>query len=158
MLKTEDVERWLSWSKAHDWKSCNVSKAFWGSNPHLSAKMPGTDGSGFLFYKSEAVKMSVTIAMPRMSTDPELTAAQAKYPESLARAGADVRWVELSDPERAVQEALTCDGLLLPGGGDMESWRYGPPILRAGAHPRLWRAEPPPRRRRAAAAASLSGC
>ena len=50
--------------------------------------------------------MSVTIAMPRMSTDPELTAAQAKYPESLARAGADVRWVELSDPERAVQEAL----------------------------------------------------
>ena len=63
--------------------------------------------------------MSVTIAMPRMSTDPELTAAQAKYPESLARAGADVRWVQLSDPERAVQEALTCDGLLLPGGGDI---------------------------------------
>ena len=44
------MERWLSWSKAHDWKSCNVSKAFWGSNPHLSAKMPGTEGSGFLFY------------------------------------------------------------------------------------------------------------
>ena len=65
--------------------------------------------------------MSVTIAMPRMSTDPELTAAQAKYPESLARAGADVRWVELSDPERAVQEALACDGLLLPGGGDVRS-------------------------------------
>ena len=57
--------------------------------------------------------MSVTIAMPRMSTDPELTVAQAKYPESLARAGADVCWVELADPERAVQEALTCDGLLL---------------------------------------------
>ena len=36
--RTKDVERWLSWSKAHDWKSCNVSKAFWGSNPHLSAR------------------------------------------------------------------------------------------------------------------------
>ena len=34
------MERWLSWSKAHDWKSCNVSKAFWGSNPHLSARNP----------------------------------------------------------------------------------------------------------------------
>ena len=41
--------------------------------------------------------MSVTIAMPRMSTDPELTAAQAKYPESLARAGAEMRWIELDD-------------------------------------------------------------
>ena len=38
--RTKYVERWLSWSKAHDWKSCNVSKAFWGSNPHLSAKNP----------------------------------------------------------------------------------------------------------------------
>ena len=32
------MERWLSWSKAHDWKSCNVLKAFKGSNPFLSAK------------------------------------------------------------------------------------------------------------------------
>ena len=93
--------------------------------------------------------MSVTIAMPRMSTDPELTAAQAKYPESLARAGADVRWVELSDPERAVQEALACDGLLLPGGGDMDPKFYGqaripacgePNLLRDAAEPLLLRA------------------
>ena len=61
--------------------------------------------------------MSVTIAMPRMSTDPELTTAQSKYVESLARAGAEVHWVALSDPDAAVAEALTCDGLLLPGGG-----------------------------------------
>ena len=89
--------------------------------------------------------MSVTIAMPRMSTDPELTAAQAKYPESLARAGADVRWVELSDPERAVQEALTCDGLLLPGGGDMDPNSMGrsasPPV-----ESRTSSATPPSRR------------
>ena len=54
--------------------------------------------------------MSVTIAMPRMSTDPELTTAQSKYVESLARAGAEVHWVELSDPDAAAAEALTCDG------------------------------------------------
>ena len=51
--------------------------------------------------------MSITIAMPRMSTDPELTTAQSKYLESLARAGAEVHWVELSDPDAAVAEALT---------------------------------------------------
>ena len=49
--------------------------------------------------------------MPRMSTDPELTTAQSKYVESLARAGAEVHWVALSDPDAAVAEALTCDGL-----------------------------------------------
>ena len=69
--------------------------------------------------------MSVTIAMPRMSTDPELTTAQSKYVESLARAGAEVHWVALSDPDAAVAEALTCDGLLLPGGGDMDPAFYG---------------------------------
>ena len=69
--------------------------------------------------------MSVTIAMPRMSTDPELTTAQSKYVESLARAGAEVHWVELSDPDAAAAEALTCDGLLLPGGGDMDPAFYG---------------------------------
>ena len=63
--------------------------------------------------------MSITIAMPRMSTDPELTTAQSKYVESLARAGASVRWVELADPEKAVAVALECAGLLLPGGGDI---------------------------------------
>ena len=50
--------------------------------------------------------MSIPIAMPRMSTDPELTTAQSKYVESLARAGASVRWVELADPDKAVAEAL----------------------------------------------------
>ena len=75
--------------------------------------------------------MSVTIAMPRMSTDPELTTAQSKYVESLARAGAEVHWVELSDPDTAAAEALTCDGLLLPGGGDMDPAFYGPEGLPA---------------------------
>lgn len=93
--------------------------------------------------------MRVVIAMPRMSTDPEPTVAQSKYIESLARAGAGMRWVELSDPEQAVQDALTCDGLLLPGGGDMNPKFYGqeripacgePNLLRDAAEPLLLRA------------------
>ena len=93
--------------------------------------------------------MRVVIAMPRMSTDPEPTVAQSKYIESLARAGAGMRWVELSDPEQAVQDALTCDGLLLPGGGDMDPKFYGQAripacgeqnLLRDAAEPLLLRA------------------
>lgn len=93
--------------------------------------------------------MRVVIAMPRMSTDPEPTVAQSKYMESLARAGAGMCWVELSDPEQAVQDALTCDGLLLPGGGDMDPKFYGqaripacgePNLLRDAAEPLLLRA------------------
>ena len=93
--------------------------------------------------------MRVVIAMPRMSTDPEPTVAQSKYMESLARAGAGMRWVELNDPEQAVQDALTCDGLLLPGGGDMDPKFYGqeripacgePNLLRDAAEPKLLRA------------------
>ena len=89
--------------------------------------------------------MRVVIAMPRMSTDPEPTAAQSKYMESLARAGAGMRWVELSDPEQAVQDALTCDGLLLPGGGDMDPKFYGQERIPACGEPNLLRdaAEPP---------------
>ncbi len=36
-----DKERWLSWSKAHDWKSCVPLKGTEGSNPSLSAKNTG---------------------------------------------------------------------------------------------------------------------
>ena len=89
--------------------------------------------------------MSITIAMPRMSTDPELTVAQSKYPQSLTRAGAEVKWVDLADPEKAVAEALTCDGLLLPGGGDMDPKFYGQERIPACGEPNLLRdsAEPP---------------
>lgn len=88
--------------------------------------------------------MRVVIAMPRMSTDPEPTVAQSKYVESLARAGAGMRWVELNDPEQAVQDALTCDGLLLPGGGDMDPKFYGQARIPACGEPNLPRdaAEP----------------
>lgn len=87
--------------------------------------------------------------MPRMSTDEEPTVAQSKYLESLARAGAQQRWIDLADPERAVAEALECDGLLLPGGGDIEPTLFGqqripacgePNLLRDAAEPKLLRA------------------
>ena len=100
--------------------------------------------------------MSVTIAMPQMSCDPEHTPAQLKYVESLERAGAAVRWIGLEEPCQAMQEALTCDGLLLPGGGDMAPAFFGqqplpacgkPNPLRDAAEPLLlqafWRAGRP---------------
>ena len=43
------MERWLSWSKAHDWKSCIPYKGIKGSNPFLSAKTGILTDSGFLF-------------------------------------------------------------------------------------------------------------
>ena len=49
---------------------------------------------------------AITIAMPRMVPNQLLAEAHAKYPESLARAGAEMRWIELDDPEKAVQDAL----------------------------------------------------
>ena len=51
---------------------------------------------------------AITIAMPRMVPNQLLAEAHTKYPESLARAGAEMRWIELDDPEKAVQDALAC--------------------------------------------------
>ena len=76
---------------------------------------------------------AITIAMPRMVPNQLLAEAHAKYPESLARAGAEMRWIELDDPEKAVQDALACDGLLLPACGE-------PNVLRDTAEPLLLRA------------------
>ena len=59
------------------------------------------------------MSVAITIAMPRMVPNQLLAEAHAKYPESLARAGAEMRWIELDDPDKAVQDALACDGLLL---------------------------------------------
>ena len=92
---------------------------------------------------------AITIAMPRMVPNQLLAEAHAKYPESLSRAGAEMRWIELDDLEKAVQDALACDGLLLPGGGDIDPKFYGqeripacgePNLLRDAAEPKLLRA------------------
>ena len=48
------MERWLSWSKAHDWKSCVPYKGTEGSNPSLSAKKSlHFCGDSFFVYESE---------------------------------------------------------------------------------------------------------
>ena len=43
------MERWLSWSKAHDWKSCLPLKGNVGSNPTLSAKNKSTQAGALVF-------------------------------------------------------------------------------------------------------------
>ena len=49
---TKRLERWLSWSKAHDWKSCVGYKPTEGSNPSLSATNPWGNSSGVIFLLS----------------------------------------------------------------------------------------------------------
>lgn len=56
---------------------------------------------------------AITIAIPRMSKEPELTPAQIRYIDSLARAGAQFRWIDLDDPDEAVAEAMQYPGLTL---------------------------------------------
>ena len=67
--------------------------------------------------------MSITIAIPQMGTDLFRKYMKSKYVKSIERAGAKVRWIELD--ENAVSNALACDGLLLPGGADIEPSLYG---------------------------------
>ncbi len=69
--------------------------------------------------------MKTVIAIPQMGTDLFRKYMKSKYVKSLERAGAAVRWVELEDTEKAIKNTLECDGLLLPGGADIEPTLYG---------------------------------
>ena len=69
--------------------------------------------------------MRPVIAIPQMGNDLFRKYMKSKYVESLEKAGADVKWIELEDIGRAVEETLTCDGLLLPGGADINPEMYG---------------------------------
>lgn len=69
--------------------------------------------------------MSVIIAIPQMGTDLFRKYMKSKYVKSLERAGASVKWIELDDTEKAIKESLGCDGLLLPGGSDIDPLLYG---------------------------------
>lgn len=69
--------------------------------------------------------MKPTIAIPQIGNDLFRAYMKSKYVQSLHRAGAEVRWIDLKDPEAAVAEMLTCDGLLLPGGADLNPALYG---------------------------------
>lgn len=69
--------------------------------------------------------MKPVIGIPQMGQSLFRKYMKSKYVQSLVRAGAQVRWIELTDPEKAVSELLKCDGLLLPGGADVNPNLYG---------------------------------
>ena len=68
---------------------------------------------------------TVLIAAPQMGHDPFRLYMKSKYVASLRRAGAAVRWIDPSDPNRAAEQVADCDGLLLPGGADIAPQLYG---------------------------------
>ena len=68
----------------------------------------------------------ITIAMPNWGSSPLRLYMKSKYVQSLRRSGAQVRWLRMTDP-KLVEKALACDGLLLPGGDDIDPGRYHQP-------------------------------
>ncbi len=69
--------------------------------------------------------MKPRIAIPQMGNDLFRKYMKSKYTRSLKRAGADVCWLELTDIDKAISEMIQCDGLLMPGGADIEPSLYG---------------------------------
>lgn len=66
----------------------------------------------------------VRIAMPQWGNNPVRLYMKSKYIASLRRAGARICWVSMKDPH--LEEIVrSCDGLLLPGGDDIDPGRYG---------------------------------
>ena len=63
--------------------------------------------------------------MPKLSNDPFRIYMKSKYVFSLWRSGARVRWIGPEDTEASRRALLECDGLLMPGGVDIEPARYG---------------------------------
>lgn len=69
--------------------------------------------------------MKPVIAMPKLSNDPFRIYMKSKYVFSLWRSGARVRWIGNENTEANRRALLKCDGLLMPGGVDIEPARYG---------------------------------
>jgi len=68
--------------------------------------------------------MTPIIGMPQMGQDLFRKYMKSKYAGSIERSGGKVRWIEMEDPEKAAEELLECDGLLLPGGADVNPGLY----------------------------------
>lgn len=85
--------------------------------------------------------MKPVIAMPQMGGGLFRRYMKGKYVQCLERAGAEVRWIDLKDPDKAVAQMLECDGLLLPGGADIDPKRYGQERLEACGKPNALRDE-----------------
>ncbi len=69
--------------------------------------------------------MKPVIAMPKLSNDPFRIYMKSKYVFSLWRSGARARWIGNENTEANRRALLECDGLLMPGGVDIEPARYG---------------------------------
>ena len=82
----------------------------------------------------------VQIAMPLCGCKPFRIYMTGKYIASLHRAGAAVRLIRMTDP-KLEEKLLACDGLLLPGGGDIEPGRYGQTPIEKCGKPELLRDE-----------------
>lgn len=63
------------------------------------------------------------IGLPQWGNSPFRLYMKSKYIQSLHRAGAKIRWIEMDDP-KLPEKVLACDGLLLPGGDDIDPSRY----------------------------------
>ena len=69
--------------------------------------------------------MKCTIAIPKFKEGLLRIYMQSKYTSSLRRAGAKAVWLDTTDLEKAVEQMLQCDGLLLSGGEDVNPNYYG---------------------------------
>lgn len=50
---------------------------------------------------------------------------KSKYISALKAAGAELRWLDAGDPQAAARIAAECDGLVIPGGDDVNPALYG---------------------------------
>ena len=50
---------------------------------------------------------------------------KSKYVSALKAAGAELRWLDPGNPQAAAREAVRCDGLVIPGGDDVNPALYG---------------------------------
>ena len=69
--------------------------------------------------------MKPVIAIPNIGNDPLRIYMKSKYALSLRKSGARVRWFPLDGSQSSIDTLLECDGLLMPGGVDIEPSRYG---------------------------------
>ena len=69
--------------------------------------------------------MKCTIAIPKFKEGLLRIYMQSKYTSSLRRAGAKAVWLDTTDLEKAIEQMLQCDGLLLSGGEDVNPYFYG---------------------------------
>lgn len=69
--------------------------------------------------------MKITIAMPTLDNKPFRIYMKSKYVISLMKSGARVKWIDMKGREKMKKQLASCDGLLLPGGGDLQPHLYG---------------------------------